>query len=163
DGRLLARLAHPTEESVVHVDVSPTGRRLATVSGKLALDPIGIPVPGRWDTHSLRVWDVETGQIEASAAMPGTLIGFRIRYLMDDAFGGSGSVVALGWDNGWTVFRAGQKEPIAEFSGASVWPDLLGRVGDLAHGGNGWVYDIRTWRRLFPPPGRKFHPDLARF
>lgn len=27
----------------------------------------------------------------------------------------------------------------------------------------GWVYDIRTWKRLLPPLGRKFHPDLARF
>src|SRR5262249_44889234 len=160
---LLARLAHPAEESVVHVDVSPDGRRLATVAGKLSLDPIGNPVPGRWDSHSLRVWNVETGQIEASAPMPGTLMGFRIRDLSGDAFGGSGWVVCWGWDNGWTVFRAGQSEPVAEIPGASVWPDLLGRVGDLAHGGNGWVYDIRNWQRLTPPPGRKFHSDLARF
>ena len=153
NGRQLARLNHPATEVVEHVDVSPTGRRIATLTGKR----------GGGQYVSLRVWDTETWRAETVTANIGPSSPFRLRFWMDDADGGRESVVALGYDNGWTVYRSGQKEPIAEFSGASVWLDLLARVGDLAHGGEGRVYNTLTWQRLTPPPGRKFHPDLARF
>jgi hypothetical protein len=159
DGRLVARLAHPTEQTVELMDVSPTGRRLATLSGRRS----DYSSPGGWDSLFLRVWDVETGHVESSTDIHRNWLGWQIRYLMDDAFGGGGSVVAWGWEGGWFVFRVGQDEPIAEFPGTAIWPDSLARAGDLVHGGNGWVYDTRTWQRLLPPPGRKFHPELARF
>jgi hypothetical protein len=92
---------------------------------------------------------------------------YRFRFWMDDLPESPGEIIALeenGWGvSGWTVYRYGQDKPVAEFAGAPPWPDLLARVGDLAHGGDGRVYNTRTWQRLTPPPGRKFHPDLARF
>ena len=78
-------------------------------------------------------------------------------------------VVALGKSDmaggsWWTVYRYGQKEPVGEFvSGKSSLPGLSARVGHIAHGGDGQVYDLQTWQRLLPPPGRRFHPDLSRF
>jgi hypothetical protein len=41
--------------------------------------------------------------------------------------------------------------------------DMLSPVGELARVHEGEVYDMRTYQRLLPPPGRKFHPSLARF
>ncbi len=181
DGRLRTRLAHPTEETVAMVDASPTGRRLITLSGKMKLSVIDIPT--RWDSLSVREWDVETGQVQAVTSLPsnalpfayedffGTRIlrvpvnalPFAFRYWMEDAPGGGGSVVAWGWDAGWFIYRLGHNEPIAKFPGAAIEPDSLARAGNLVHGGNGWVSDVRTWQRFLPPPGRKFHPDLARF
>jgi hypothetical protein len=91
-------------------------------------------------------------------------------FLVDDSSGGRGSVVALAYNNqrfkpdGWTVYQSGRNEPIFEIIGNLFYGTvLLARVGDLAHDGYGHVYDIRSWQRLLPPPGRKFHPDLARF
>jgi tRNA A-37 threonylcarbamoyl transferase component Bud32 len=177
DGHLLARLTHPGREESwpVYVDVGSTGRSIATATD-IIVTPDGL-VQKSDERLLIRVWDVETGRLQSVTTIPGTWANYderefgtpsgkapiRIRYLMDDAFGGRESVVALGHDRGWTVFRAGQSEPIAQFSGAPVWPDLFARVGDLAHSGDGCVYNTRTWQRLLPPPGRKFHPDLAKF
>jgi hypothetical protein len=142
DGRLLARLTHPDGESYGGVEVSPSGHSIAMHTHR--------PEGGAL----VREWDVETWQ-------PRTITsGVRGRYWTDDALGGE-SVFAGEYYNMWTVYRLGRNEPIAVFPGPRDW--LLGRAGDLAHGGNGWVYDTRTWQRLLPPPGRKFHPDLARF
>ena len=84
---------------------------------------------------------------------------------MDDLSGGSGTVFALGDFDGWTVYRYGQAEPVAAFPGvwSFVWDHPFARAGNLAYGGTGRVYDTRNWQPLIPPPGRKFHPDLARF
>jgi serine/threonine protein kinase len=144
DGRLLARLSHPAGEGrPAFLDVSPTGHRIATRSEK----------PG--GSVIVREWDVETWQAQTLTTIP---FGWP-RYWTDD--GGGGSVLASGYEGDWVIYRAGQSEPIAEFPGAFDW--LGARAGDLAHGGNGWVYDTRPWRRRSPPPGRKFHPDLAQF
>jgi WD40 repeat protein len=164
DGRLLARLNHPAGEVVEQADVGPSGREVATLA-RLSRDPSR----PEWYSFALRVWDTETWQT-TTVLVPLTRPGwFNFRFLMDDAFGGRESVVALGHSemgvipNGWTIYRSGQKEPIAELLAHPEWPEDLMRAGNLVHGGNGRVYDIRTWQRLLPPPGRKFHPDLARF
>jgi serine/threonine protein kinase/WD40 repeat protein len=158
NGRPLGRVPRPIDEALEYIDASPNGRQLATVHGKGQGDNLGT-----FENYVLRVWDVATGQVRSSTTMPSTVDISRIRYWMDDAFDGGESVVALGGDKGWTVFRVGRDEPIAEFPGVMAVPDLLGRAGNLVHGGNGGVYDSRTWQRLYPPPGRKFHPDLAKF
>jgi serine/threonine protein kinase len=164
DGRSLARLAHPTEERVEFMDVSPNGRRIATVSTKPSLDRSDIIIPGKWDSLSLRVWDVETGHVQALTTIPSRQgLPSHIRFWIDDAISGGGSVVAWERGGGWLFYRVGRNEPIAEFPGTAIWPDSLARTGDLVHGGNGWIYDTRTWQRLLPPPGRMFHPDLAHF
>ena len=164
DGRLLARLDH-AGEVVEHVDVGPSGRGVATLA-RVGNNPSR---PEWWYSLVLRVWDTETWRAEP-VTTPLVCPVSRIRLWMDDAFGGRGSVVALGHTedmggrpDGWTVYRFGQNEPIAELFGNPAWPDLLVLVGDLAHGGAGRIYNTRTWQRLLPPPGRKFHPDLARF
>jgi WD40 repeat protein len=164
DGRLLARLTHPAEESGSPLlDVSPTGRSIATVTQKQLGGGI---LNGFFCDVCIRVWDVERWQVRSLVSLPHMPVSrafgiFHMRYLMDDAFGGS--FVALDDTDpaGWKVYPAGGVEPGGEFP--SVWPDLLARAGDLVHAGNGRVYDTRTWRRLLPPTGRKFHPDLARF
>jgi hypothetical protein len=159
DGRLLARLEHPAEEILWpgnvwtgNVVVGPSGRRIATISDKRGeKGDQGVVV---------RLWDVSTWKVVTVNKVSGVGGSVEIRYWMDDAPGG-GSVIALGWEGCCTVLRAGRDEPVAQFQSGSV--ELLGRVGDLAHDGDGQVYDMRTWQRLFPPPGRRFHPDLARF
>src|SRR5205823_3734801 len=88
---------------------------------------------------------------------------------IDDAVEGLGTVVALARDelfedvSSWTLYRCGQNEPVAQFMSARSTPLLFARAGHLAHGGDGQVYDMRTWQRLLPPPGRRFHPDVAGF
>lgn len=158
DGRL-TRLSHPEEEVVDDVDISPSDQHIATMTR------------GPGDFVNLRVWDTETwqaGPVTTPAKSPGSPGLSSLRFWMDDDARGSGMALALGADDGsmvnrWTVYRYGQSEPVAEFSGPPVLPDLPGGADDLAHGGNGWVYSTQTWQRLLPPPGRKFHPDLARF
>ncbi len=162
DGRLLARLNHPAGEYVQEVDVSPSGRRLATMSGAT--------MSGGNGSLSLRVWDAEkwrAGPVTTLVTHFESVV-HHFRFWMDDLPENPGEIIALeeavGWGaSGWTVYRYGQNEPVAEFVGAPPWTDLLARVGDLAHGGDGRVYNTGTWQRLTPPPGRKFHPELARF
>lgn len=159
DGHLLARLVHPAGEEIEHMEVSPSGRRLATVSGKRERPsgPLGVQA---WDAHTIHLWHTESWEIQGLTRISAKISSFCLRFLMDEAPGGGEPVVALGMDGGWKLFRGGFGEPIAEFPGAG---DCLAHAGDLVHGGNGWVCDARTWQRLLPPPGRKFHPDLARF
>jgi hypothetical protein len=62
------------------------------------------------------------------------------------------------------VYVHGQNKPVGEIASAEVFsPGLFARTGPLIYGMDGQVYDVRTWQRLLPPPGRRFHPDLARF
>src|SRR5262245_32811056 len=53
-----------------------------------------------------------------------------------------------------------QAEPLIQWMIAS---HLLPPADDLVRLSDGRVYDSRTWKRLFPPVGRNFHPTLARF
>ncbi len=161
NGRLLAKLKHPEGEYISWGGVSPNGRKIATRTmqhvkvGNLA-DQV------TWD---VREWDAETWQLRTVTTFIPNGSDLSLRYITDDAF-------ALAWQNGSFVYRVGQHEPIAEFFhppdvwfGDPMWTVALARTadGDLVHGANGQVYDARTWMRRVPPPGRKFHPDLARF
>jgi hypothetical protein len=161
DGRLLARLDHPAGE-FVGADVGPSGRKVATLA-RAGQDPSGA-------SFVLQVWDTETWRAD-----PGTttltspqFFGF-FQFWVDDPSGDRGSVVALPYNNqgiapnGWTVYRSGQNEPILELIDTHPQLEVLAQAGDLAHDGCGHVYDTRSWQRLLPPPGRKFHPDLAHF
>ncbi len=56
------------------------------------------------------------------------------------------------------LYRAGNLTPITELPAY-----LLRIVGDRALVGPSQVFDTKTWRRLPPPVGRKYHPDLACF
>ena len=152
DGRLVARLNHPADEVVEHVDVSPSGRQVATSPGSSR---------SAGGLFRLREWDRETWQ--AQTLTTHSLTGV-LRFWMDDAVRRRRIGCRLGTGKRVDRLPIGQNEPLAEFPAyGSFFGDHLGRAGDLAHGGNGWVYDTRTWQRLLPPPGRKFHPDLARF
>lgn len=63
-------------------------------------------------------------------------------------------------DRGTTTWicRAGSTTPIAEVPGS---PNRI--AGNRAWFSPEIVFDASTWQRLRPPPGRKYHPDLARF
>jgi hypothetical protein len=95
---------------------------------------------------------------------------WKLRFWIDGASEGLGTLVAVGdalhngRDSRWAIYRYGQNEPVAKFPvGDLDLPFLFAREGHLAHAGDGEIYDMRTWQRLLPPPGRRFHPDLARF
>jgi serine/threonine protein kinase/WD40 repeat protein len=170
DGRLLARLNHPTGDAVHLVDVGPNARRVATVSGKKGTEAgnphLDVNAVGPF---SLQVWDTETWRAEPMTTPLGNDQPSTLRCWIDDSSQGLGTVSALeqSFVDGrsfWTVYRYGQNEPVAEFPG-NDWSlaHPFGRAGQLAHNGNGQIFDCRTWQRLPTPPGRKFHPDLTRF
>jgi hypothetical protein len=56
------------------------------------------------------------------------------------------------------VYQSGNPTPIADLSGGLVRHD-----GERALLKSGKILDTKTWRRLLPSDGRKYHPDLARF
>jgi hypothetical protein len=57
-----------------------------------------------------------------------------------------------------SVFRIGNATPVAQM------PSRLARVeGERLLLDSGQLLDTRTWQRLRPPKGRKYHPELARF
>src|SRR5205823_6200202 len=63
DGRVLARLNHPAGDVVHLVDVSPTGKRLATTFGKRRADSTAL-LPWPTSPFSLRVWDTQQWRAE---------------------------------------------------------------------------------------------------
>jgi WD40 repeat protein len=149
NGRLLARLVHPAGEVVGHVALSPSGRRVFTVTQTVRA----------WDTGS---WQAEPG-VDANIGFPYSVPSDLV-VLTDDL------VSRQHWDYdslvGRYVFRLGQPGPIFEAHINPGWnePNLecLAPGKELVRV-NGDVYDTRTWLRLLPPPGQQFHPDLAKF
>jgi serine/threonine protein kinase len=169
EGRLLARLSHPAGEVVDVVGVSPTGRQVATVCGSKRG---GVPpeAPIGVSPYSLRLWNTDTWRAEPMTTPLDIGTPWKLRFWIDSASEGLGTLVAVGdalhngRDSRWAIYRYGQNEPVAKFPvGDLDLPFLFAREGFLAHGGDGEIYDMRTWQRLLPPPGRRFHPDLARF
>ncbi len=172
NGRLLAKLKHPEGESIWWVGVSPNRSKIATTTVKKVKVNRGDGYS--WD---IREWDIETRQLRAvtNVIQSNGPDFFSVRYLTDDAF----ALAAPDWSE---VYRVGQHEPIGRFArkitemgmflieelstrGHRPWPVALSSTadGDIVHMANGQVYDARTWVRRVPPPGGKFHPDLARF
>jgi serine/threonine protein kinase/WD40 repeat protein len=147
DGRLLARLNHGPMTSVEAVFASPTGRRIGTTyhdQGK----------------RYLRMWDTSSWRAEPETMLLPTKRLADPEFLTDDTFALYDIVGMVPAHCGLIVYRYGQTEPLAQI--ADPWPNLP-RVGDLAHSGDGRLFDTRTWQRLRPPAERKYHPDLARF
>jgi len=163
NGRLLAKLKHPEGESISWVGISPNGCKLATCTLQHVIDLAG---NFTWD---IREWDVETRQLRTvTKLIESGEDFFSLRYVTDDLFALAGLDFAM-------VYRVGQHEPIATFArkigflgklfGDRVLPVALSSTtdGDLVQMPNGKIYDARTWVQHLAPPGRKFHPDLARF
>ena len=155
DGRLLARLNHPAGETVSEVALSPSGRKVFTCAFSTARDQHNFfPATGTvraWDTGS---WQAEPGVADIGGGyntfqfLTDNLVAARLRY--------------DGWGP-WSIYRLGQLDRVVELPSDQVDVlENLAPVGELARV-NGEVYDGRTWKRLSPPPGRRFHPDLAKF
>jgi hypothetical protein len=153
DGRIIGRLNHPADETVNGVDVSPSGRRVATVSAD-SKEESGTLV---------RMWDAGTWK-EDSVRIPINKLGIwfgrgaDFQFWTEDLF-----ALPVDIDSDrviWDLYRYDRPEPLAV--GIAAF-QLLPPAGDLVRLYDGRVYDSRTWQRLLPPAGRKFPPALARF
>jgi len=146
-GRLVAKLNHDEKYGSprsVPTMVSPSGRRVATVSeiGQNS-GPFYVHL---WDTTSWQLLSI-TGPLKW-----GDLVPAYFEVIADDLF-------TMSQMNGTTgVFRAGTATPIAELPGSAAR-----FLGDRVLLDSGQLFDTQTWRRLQPPKGRKYHPEITRF
>jgi len=139
DGRHVGRLEHPATEMVDCVDASPSGNRIATASHC----PDGKHLVRLWDANS---WKAKSGATPVESSR-------EVSFWTEDTF------TAKGNSGLRYVQRFGDPKPIGLFS--DIQRPLL--IGDQVEIEGKEVYDFRTWHRLRPPQGRRFHPDLVRF
>lgn len=150
DGRLVGRLEHP-EGKLSKVLVDTTGRRIATVvdvadrqvvriwdSDREWVDPAVVPLPRKY----------LAGGVNTTEWWAGRTIGSSVFTVLIDA--APRNVLRLG-------------PPVDSFGVGSNAFSPLRPDGDLIQLDGGGVFETQTWQRLFPPPGRRFHPALARF
>jgi serine/threonine protein kinase/WD40 repeat protein len=143
DGRPVARLEHDKTVHRHEAWLSPSGNVLATIGH----DP---PVSGHESSSTLFLWDTKTWKLRSTTG-PWDQAG-HVRMISDDVFY---MYLYEGWSS---VFRAGNATPVADT------PSPLEEVqGDRLLLDSGQLLDSREWRRLQPPKGRKYHPELARF
>jgi hypothetical protein len=150
DGREIARLSHPGLGPLdLVLDVfSPTGRRVVTrVERDLGL---------RCDFHT---WEVGTWR-----KLPGVIALNKPQgtdlYKPPSVYDLSDDLFAISHYRSTVVCRPGQPEPLARLSFRLKDIHVL---SDTLLNSDGMVIDLRTGQRLAPPPGRRFHPALARF
>jgi WD40 repeat protein len=148
DARLLGRFELPPGDMISRLLITPSGR-LATISYRYRPDK-----ENEWDDNSwrLRLWDSRSWRTEALSAQP-VEPGYY-NCLADDWIVGN-----TYRDKDCLVFRIDEPGRIHRLPCDSLSPP----IGDRVHSSDGRVFDVRTWKQLQPPPGRKFHPDLARF
>jgi tRNA A-37 threonylcarbamoyl transferase component Bud32 len=147
DGQVIARLRHPAGEAIREWAVSPSGRRVATITEREMDKSLFVRM---WSTDTWREQPV-TMLLRSQYSWP------ELRVLTDDVFVGLWQF-DLHSESG--VYRFGQSEPLGWFYNL---PESFPIIDDLVHVGDGRVFDSRNWQRLTPPAGRKLHPDLARF
>jgi eukaryotic-like serine/threonine-protein kinase len=147
DGRRLARLTQI--KNLCNVLVSPSGRRFATVTNNIG-------------SYQLRVWNTEDWQEDVGSSTRlndpwGYASGDSWEFITDQMVVCDYSLQGL-W--GTHVYMIGKSDPIGVYA-ESV---LTARTKpDLACLDDGRLFDSRTWKRLVPPAGRKYHPDLVHF
>lgn len=150
DARILGRFELPPGDMIRQLLITPSGR-LATISNRYRPDN-----ENEWDDSSwrLRLWDSRSWRTEPLSTQPVEPGSYGC--LTDDL------IVGLSYRDGYkhcVVFRIGEPGLIHQLPCDSLSPP----VGDQVHSPDGRVFDVRTWKQLQPPPGRTFHPDLAKF
>jgi tRNA A-37 threonylcarbamoyl transferase component Bud32 len=144
--------------------VSPSGRTVATVCSKwISTEPtknhLSMSSYNRFHCH-VHLWDT-TSWKPTSVRGP-----FKTRnesyiavgLLTDDL------LVAPLWPTGWpprcSVFRSSSHSPVAELTEPIVRTRMDRELIMLR---SGQLFETRSWRRVQPTHGRKYHPDLALF
>jgi len=143
DGREITRVTDPNLGNVQIRQVhAPTGRRIITyiISNNPRVTYFNIWEAGTW--HQVLRKEYEDQPNYDTGA---------VRELSDNQF-------LIRHGDRWFVFRGTETEPNVRFYSSQ------GEFsGDTFHQASGSLVDVRTGQRLLPPPGRRFHPDLARF
>ena len=148
DGRRVARLDHGKRYCAHQFLISPRGTVAATVGRDVAL------VENSYD-GTIYLWDAKTWTLISSTGPYPFCRGMNVselRFLAEDE-------LSLDYDWGlFTPYRAGSATPLAKL------PCSITRFeGDRAIAPGGWLFDMRTWRRIQPPKGRRYPLELARF
>ena len=149
DGQPVARMKHPDGETVLSAVDSPSGNRVATLCLRSA-------------TVLLHVWETDTWREGTPVRVPTNelpvLGGFK--FWTDDLV----SIEEKDWLGGpekVRIYRHGQPNPFFEIKEVTCTPLLPS--GEYLLTNENQVYDTKTGKRLVPPPGRKFHPSIAKF
>jgi serine/threonine protein kinase len=153
DGRKLAEIGkdhHIYERNTPEILVSPSG---ATISARVDFE--GKESIETWDTASWKpisltgpfALDYRRYQAHLKEYIYENLIAVQVQ--TENIFG---------VDVECHVYRIGQAEPIARLP-----ITLLQLTPDRVLIPSGQVFERASWRRLQPPKGRKYHPDIARF
>lgn len=141
DGRLVKRIEKISDGDVHQIAVSPSGRRMAINGDGL-----------------IRVWDTQTWLEDLAArTIPKSEFGGTLVMLSDTiaARTGTGDMAY-----GTTVWGLGEGKPAIDYHGMNL---TVRSDPDLACLNDGRLFDSQTWKRLVPPYGREYHPDLAHF
>ena len=141
DGRLVKRIEEISDSDVDQIAVSPSGRRMAIKRDGL-----------------IRVWDTHTWLEDLGArTIPKSEFSGPLVLLSDTKASSSGTGDMV---YGTTVWGLGEGKPAIDYHGKNV---TVRSDPDLACLDDGRLFDSRTWKRLVPPDGRKYHPDIAQF
>ncbi len=147
NGRLIATLTH--DEKYGHSRrepvVSPSGHFAATIS-EIGQNP---------RDYFVHVWDTRSWQLLSTTGPLNWGVWGEdpeFQWIADDRF------VMSRINGNAAILRPATITPIVELPGFRHR-----RLKELALFDSGQLFDTKTWRRLQPPKGRKFHPELARF
>ncbi len=154
DGRENARLSHPDLQPNENVEAafSPSGQWLVTQVVTDVADPVR-----NFHEYKHRFYTWEPG---AWRRLPGAIAS----KVQGDVSVGElkNGLIVVANDLETVVYRPGQTEPLARLEGG-----LQGNLPRIADetilGKGGTILDLSSGQRRVPPPGRRFHPDLARF
>jgi serine/threonine protein kinase/WD40 repeat protein len=148
DGRDVARLPHPGASGIATAFTDAAGRRFTTAAREGSDLRVRVFDPDRgWAETTSWAWrDDARGPVAAPLAWWG-----------DETLAGR---LVTDWVSIRTLLQVGQPRPI-EINGAQSEP--LAPRAELVLSAGGVLHETRGWRLLRPPPGRKYHPDLARF
>ncbi|HET6573901.1 MAG TPA: serine/threonine-protein kinase [Fimbriiglobus sp.] len=159
DGRELTRVIHPNlgPDSYISEIWSPTGRRIITYvrSHNSNVKYFNVWEGGKWRQIQRSGFNYRSTIVKKTGERASYSYNFEpqgVQELSDDRL-----VINDGGE--WLVFQGQGTEPVLRF--AANKDAMLS--GDTLHGWDGTLIDVRAGKRLIPPPGRRFHPDLARF